>query len=369
MRQLLPCTRPTRFRSFPAALRVPGVYSCCTSWSGGYAARDVCGADSNAVCFVQADVRGATEQSVRSKLFRRPAYWLVLPTPHLQCFRPSPSPALPEISTLRGRGPLVNTTASSPQERSRLPRISLASFHGVLPHFLSDLQPPTGRGSRSAGDKETAPSDNVSAPTDLQFLSPLPTASSEVVERPPLCDETVHVEGPCDLLRLQSRYDALLLNPLAFSMQVQLLHARIQSAQQQHGKCAYMKKLQLLQERIRTPGTGACLHVHPLVYAAFCIYSPSHIHIAAAMRIGAAEHFLGQYVKARSNSRADRRGTFLVINGRGRAAAEQWLAQTSLKCICIYPLEALPNQLRLFPLTAPQRLAAWENILSRGLAG
>ncbi|CDJ34953.1 LOW QUALITY PROTEIN: uncharacterized protein EMH_0068910 [Eimeria mitis] len=182
------------------------------------------------------------------------------------------------------------------------------------------------------------------------------------------CDETSQRgDGKCDLLQLQSRYDALLHNPQAFSMQVQLLHACIQNAQQQLAKSVYMKELLPLQQRLRTPGTDACLQVHPLLYAAFCMYNPSHIRIAAAKRVGAAEHFLGEYLKARG-SRGYRRRPVSEISRRGRAAADEWLAHTSLSNICIYPLEALSPQLRLFSLAAPQRLAAWEAILSRALA-
>ncbi|OEH75599.1 hypothetical protein cyc_05919 [Cyclospora cayetanensis] len=171
-----------------------------------------------------------------------------------------------------------------------------------------------------------------------------------------------------DLQRLQSRYDSLLRNPEMFGLQVRFLHSVIQEAQHANSKCSYLKEVAELQERIRTPGTSACLEVHPVVYAAFCVYSPSHILVAVAKRVGAAEHFLRQYRAAKTLRRPRRQaGVACSANGRVRGS-EQWLQDASLQNICVYPLEALAPKLRLFHSSAPLRLAVWEEILVKALA-
>ena len=369
MKQLLPCTQLKQPPSFPAAFQFHGFYSYFPTWCGGCKLREVREAAGGAAPVAQEDVEGRRAQHTRALASRRIVDRLLHPSLHPKI---RPSPFQPLVTGLRS--PVADATACSPQSQLRVLRISLASFAEALPHFLSDLQQRTCRDGQSGGLAFTqeegggtlAESAGDSASTDPEVVQP--PGSAEGLRFPSPGDEVSQGGGKCDQLLLQSRYDALLRTPQAFGMQLQLLHERIQGAQEQQAKCVYMEKLLPLQQRIRSPGTDACLQVHPLVYAAFCMYNPSNIYLAAAMRVGAAEHFLGQYLKARSSKKAYRRRSFSDISGRGRAAAEQWLSHSSLRSICIYPLEALSPQLRLFPLTAPLRLAAWEDILSRALA-
>lgn len=251
-----------------------------------------------------------------------------------------------------------------------LPACSMADTLGI-PHFVSHLNIlATERQTEDSSYDNTRTANGgahqIVASPDVEAVHVDQTLLHPDFLQTPYSSEATQGKGDCDLQRLQCRYDSLLLKPSSFGLQVQLLHSIIRKAQRLHDACVYLNKLQPLQERIRTPGTNACLEVHPVLYAAFCIYSPSHIHIAATKRVGAAEHFLSQYMMAKSRTKARSPSTGLA--GCGQVADDQWLANTSLKNVCVYPLEALSPRLRLFCLTAPSRLAAWEGIFTRALA-
>ncbi|CDJ50307.1 hypothetical protein, conserved [Eimeria brunetti] len=374
MRRLLPHPQPPIFRSFPATSLPQVAHSGLLTWWEGAKRKEI----RTSVYRVAPVAQDAKAQQSRHEALKRGADKLVSQQLRENIRIPLLRQVVPETIITAPAA----TTGVSLNSQLRVSCRSLASINGDLPYFLSDLQSQRYRGSRaddSASDGGETDDEalgtavvlrgDLSDSANPQLRSAVSTEALDARLDISSCDNTSEEgERRCDLLRLQSRYDALLRNPQAFSTQLQLLHACIQRAQQQHTKSVYMKQLQPLQERIRTPGANACLQVHPLLYAAFCIYCPSQIHIAAAKRVGAAEHFVEQYLKARTKSKGYRRRSLSDISTRNRAAAEEWLASASLSNICVYPLEALSPELRLFSLTAPQRLAAWEDILSRALA-
>lgn len=241
-----------------------------------------------------------------------------------------------------------------------------AAAFSAIPHFASDLWargPEKTDGKFIAEHYEDSELGVTSDRAGVAQGAPLwpPVDSSDVeADEDEYAENTVYATKSPDLQRLQHRYDLLLRNPQALGAQVQLLCALIQKAQRRECARPYMRQLRLLQERIRTPGTDACLVIKPVVYAAFCIYCPSKIQIAAAKRVGAADHLLRQHLKFKSLKWARR------DSGAGRA--DQWLGEASLQNLCVYPLEALSPQLRLFPFAAPERLAAWQETLGKGLA-
>lgn len=183
---------------------------------------------------------------------------------------------------------------------------------------------------------------------------------------PPSRNSGVKTNHP-DLQHFQDRYDSMLKDPKAFGHQVQLLQKSIQLAQQSHDSQLWMRQLRPLQNRLREPGSRACLEVKPVVYAAFCTYSPVYVHIAASSQMGAAAHFLNTYLDHQGLMKGRLESTPARVSG-GAAKDEFWLAHSSLNNICIYPLEALSPQLRLFRLSAPLRVAAWGQVLSKALA-
>lgn len=284
--------------------------------------------------------------------------------PHLSCRRLQARPAQHSLRMFS------EDSKSSGTRMQRFPACSTRDTFGI-PHFVSHLNIlATERQTEDSSYDNTRTANGeahqVVASPDVEAVHVGQTPSLPDFSQPPYSSDATQGKGDCDLRRLQCRYDSLLLRPSSFGLQVQLLHSIIRKAQRLHDACVYLNKLQPLQERIRTPRTNACLEVHPVLYAAFCIYSPSHIHIAATKRVGAAEHFLRQYIMAKSRTKS--RSAFTGLAGCGQVTDDQWLANTSLKNVCVYPLEALSPRLRLFCLTAPSRLAAWEGILTRALA-
>lgn len=242
----------------------------------------------------------------------------------------------------------------------------------TVPYFISDLNPPDRawagylpRGNNAADEQEAEAAIGAVGRGLLSWSSSCSPTNLRAADE--VFQGTIHSNANPDLQRLQDRYDSLLRNPHAFGLQVQLLHTTIQKAQQLQGKQLHMRQLQPLQERLRTPGTRACLAVKPVLYAVFCVYCPDSVRIAATMRVGAAEHFLCQYLEGKSITKRKRViGSFRFACGA--AGAERWLAESSLQNVCVYPLEALSPRRSLFRSSASQRLAAWEEILGTALA-
>ncbi|KAL8273283.1 hypothetical protein Esti_002784 [Eimeria stiedai] len=257
-----------------------------------------------------------------------------------------------------------SVNGSSPQ--LRLSRVLLNTASRGGPDFLSVLNP----FANSAKEDALASASGVLAGREATRIAPIrfsgpPSCSPECPEADgdkPL-ERPVLYQNSSDLQRLQYRYDMLLRRPQAFAMQVQLLRMRIRRAQQLHSHQSFMRELRPLQDQLTTPGTGACLVVKPVVYAAFCIFNPSCIHVSASARVEAAAHFLGSYLNRKALLKRQR---FEGLSSRPPhlvTRVEQWLAHSCLENICVYPLEALCPQPSIFRLSAPLRVAAWEEIL------
>ncbi|KAL8452191.1 hypothetical protein Emed_001498 [Eimeria media] len=268
---------------------------------------------------------------------------------------------------LKGWQP-TRVTSSSPQ-LSLLSRVFSSAASRPTPDFLSVLNPLV------SSAKEDALASGVLAGREATRAAPSrvsrqPSCSPDCTKADDdkLLEIPVADQGNADLRRLQDRYDMLLRHPQAFARQVQLLRMHIQRGQQLRSRHPSMRELLSLQDKLSIPGTGACLVMKPVVYAAFDIYCPSYVHINATARVGAAVHFLNSYLNRKSLFKRRRFDGLSSSLPHGVAGAEQWLAQSSLENICVYPLEALPPQSSIFRLSAPLRVAAWEELLGSALS-